>query len=74
MNYLTSNELALGSFEDVQGVTETLVNNGYIVMISREEDLWIINYEWVSQYSDRNDIVFLTREEFEDQLNRLEDN
>ena len=73
MNYLTSNELALRSFEDVSQVIESLVNNGYVVMVSREENLWIINYEWTNNESDRNDIVFILREKVEDQLSSYKD-
>ena len=42
-----------------------LVDGHYVVMLSREEQLWIVN----SQYSDtcsRNDVVFMSREDFEE--------
>ena len=41
-----------------------MVDEEYCVMLSREENLYIINYEY-AQYSNRNEVVFMPRDEFE---------
>ena len=48
-------------------VRQMLTRGHYIVMLSREEQFWIVNY----QYSDtcsRNDVVFMSREDFEEKF------
>lgn len=62
------NEIALHSEEAAYKVASELLNHGnYVVMISREEDLWIINYHY-SHLCDRNDVVFMRRDEYEEEL------
>lgn len=53
-------ETSEAAFETVR---QMLTKGHYVVMVSREEELWIVNY----QYSDtcsRNDVVFMSREDF----------
>jgi len=53
---------AAAAFETVR---QMLTAGHYVVMVSREEELWIVNY----QYSDtcsRNDVIFMSREDFEE--------
>lgn len=64
--YITNNEIALHSFENAVDIAKTLLNNGYVIMISREEQLYIVNYEWSSRGADRNDVAFMNREKLED--------
>jgi len=66
------NEIAFYSKENAMKVAEVLVDNGYIVMLSTEEDLIILNYldgEYMSHLgrtiSDRNAVVFMSREDFD---------
>ena len=66
MNYITKNEIALHSFEDAISIAETLLKNNYVVMLSREENLYIVNYEWSPQGANRNDVAFISREKLED--------
>jgi len=66
--YLTNNEMVCHSFEDAQKIAEILLKNGYVVMISKEEDLYIVNYVWSERYADRNDVCFLSREEVEEEI------
>ena len=61
------NEIAFTSRENCMEVARILVEESNVVLISREEDLWILNYEY-SEYSDRNDVVFMSQEEFYEQL------
>lgn len=70
-----NNELAFKDFKSAVAVVEILINNGYVCMISVEEHLCIVNYEfgvWDSinseMIADRNGVVFMTREEFDDKL------
>ena len=64
--YITKNEIALHSFEDAVTVSKVLLNNGYVTMISREEQLYIVNYVWSQRGADRNDVAFMDRDELED--------
>ena len=64
--YVTNNEIALHSYEDAVALTKVLLDNGYVAMISREEQLYIVNYVWSQRGADRNDVAFMDREELED--------
>lgn len=57
-------EIALKNKETALKIAELLVDEEYCVMLSREENLYIINYEY-AQYSNRNEVVFMPRDEFE---------
>ena len=63
MKYLTNNELSVNTFEEAMAIQKILVNNDYAVMITKEENLYIVNYVW-SSLSDRNDVVFRNRSDF----------
>ena len=64
--YITNNEIALHSYEDAVALTKILLDNGYVAMISREEQLYIVNYVWSQRGADRNDVAFMDRDELED--------
>ena len=66
MDYITKHEVAVHCYEDAVSIAETLLKNNYVVMLSREEQLYIVNYVWSPQGASRNDVVFVSREEFED--------
>ena len=57
-------EIALHNKETALKLVDLLVDEDYVVMLSREEDLYVINYLY-SKYSDRNDVVFMDRGEFD---------
>ena len=44
-------------------VRQMLTKGHYVVMLSREEKFWIVNYLY-SDLCDRNDVVFMSREDF----------
>lgn len=67
MKYITDNEIVCKSYSDALSLAEILLNNGYVVLISKEENLFVVNYEWSSRDADRNDVIFLNREKFEDE-------
>lgn len=66
MKYITNNEIAIHNYEDASLIASTLLSNGYVVMISREENLYIVNYVWSPNEADRNDVCFVSREVIED--------
>ena len=57
------NELVFNSCENCMTVAKILLEEGFVVMLSREEDLWILNFVY-SEHSDRNDVVFMSQDEF----------
>ena len=59
------NEIAFHSCENCMQVARILVEENQVVLISREENLWILNFEY-SHDSNRNDVVFMSQEEFYD--------
>lgn len=66
------NEIAFNNRDDALKVADILVSNGYVVMLSVEERLTILNYLDGSYSSyletviaDRNSVVFMTREEYD---------
>lgn len=46
-------------------VRQMLTKGRYVVMLSREEMFWIVNYLY-SDLCNRNDAVFMSREDFEE--------
>ena len=46
-------------------VRQMLTNGRYVVMLSREEQFWIVNYLY-SDLCNRNDVVFMSWEDFEE--------
>lgn len=67
-NYVTDNEIAIHDKYHAQRMAEILMEEGYVVMLSREEKLYIINYVWSPGNADRNDVVFNSREVIEDMI------
>ena len=65
-------EIALHDKETALKIANILVDEDYVVMISREEDLYIINYLY-AQYSHRNDVVFMARDEFDTDYYKITD-
>lgn len=67
------NEIAFETAEAALSTAKNMVEGGnYVVMLSREEDLWILNYEW-SETCNRNDVVFISREDFEEKFCEVTD-
>lgn len=65
-------EIALHDKETALKIANILVDEDYVVMISREEDLYIVNYLY-AQYSDRNYVVFMDRDEFDTDYYKITD-
>lgn len=65
-SYLTDNEVVLKNYEDVVTFQKLLIENGYVVMVSREEWFWIVNWIWDPENAaDRNAVIFISREDYE---------
>ena len=68
------NELAFTDYERGFDVAKALLDEGYIVMLSYEEEFLILNYEFSEHGADRNDVILMRRDEFEETLdNQYED-
>lgn len=65
------NEIAVRNKEAAMKVVSCLVEEEYCIMLSREEDLYIIDFEY-SEYSDRNNVIFMNREDFEQKFEEIE--
>ena len=59
------NELTFKDHENGMAVARMLLKEHYVVMLSFEEEFLVVNYEW-SHCSDRNDIVFMRKDEYEE--------
>lgn len=58
-------ELVFANREAACEVAKLLLDECYVVMLSREEEFYILNFEY-SENCDRNNIVFMSREDFEE--------
>ena len=68
------NELAFTDYNRALDVAKALLDEGYIVMLSYEEEFLILTYEFSEHGADRNDVVLMRCDEFEETLdNHYED-
>ena len=63
--HLEQDGIALKSYEDAVTISKILIENGNCVMLSREENLWIVNWVWTPLPADRNDVIFIERGAYE---------
>ena len=61
------NELSFYNHEKGLEVAKALLDENYVVLLSYEEDLLILDYEWAPN-SDRNYVVFQSRDDYEEEL------
>ena len=59
-------EIALDTYEDAVATAEILLRTNYVVMLSREDAIFIVNAVFAVYGGDRNDVVFMSREYFDD--------
>lgn len=64
------NELTFKNHEKGLAVARALLEEHYVVMLSFEEELLVVNYEW-SHDSDRNDVVFMRLDEYDEDTDNL---
>ena len=68
------NEIAFKNHSRGLGVAKALLDEGNVVMLSYEEEFLILNWEFSEHGADRNDVVLMRRDEFEETLdNHYED-
>lgn len=60
------NELAFKNHNKGLEVAKALLDENYVVMLSYEEDLLVLNFEWSERGANRNDVVFMPRYKFEE--------
>lgn len=65
-------EIAIQDKESALEIVKILVEEEYCVLLSKEESLYIINYEY-SENSDRNNVIFMDRGTFEDKYIEVEE-
>lgn len=66
-----NNQLAFKDHYNGMSVAEMLLDEDYVVLLSYEDDLLIINYEWSENNADRNDVVFMSRYEYDTELETM---
>jgi len=72
--YLENDGLPVDDFVDACTIAKILLKNGNAVMLTTEEDLFIVNWVWCeSGYADRNEVVFRDRASVEIELMESED-
>lgn len=74
MKWITDNGIVCYSIENALHIQKLLIQEGYVCMLSVEDDLYILNYvsgSWDSHngrvYADRNAVIFRNREDFEEE-------
>lgn len=67
VNLIPEKEISVSSLLHAMDLAEILLDEEYVVMISKEEDLFIVNYIWSESDANRNDVVFMSREDYEDE-------
>ena len=65
------NELAFTDYDRGFDVARALLDEDYIVMLSYEEEFLILTYEFSEHGADRNDVVLMRRDEYEEDLDEL---
>lgn len=72
MKCITNNEVSFTSEDRAFEFVKLLIGEGcYIPMVSLEDNLYIVN--WVfSEFCDRSDVIFLSKEEYEYNMEKEE--
>lgn len=63
-NFLEQDCLVFDNYDDAITVQKILLEQGYCVMMGREEQLWTLNWVW-TEIADRNGVIFINRAEYE---------
>ena len=63
--YLDSDSLVFESYDAASKVQEILIKEGYCVMLSKEEEFWVLNWVWTERPADRNCVIFINRGDYE---------
>ncbi len=60
-----TNEIACNSKENAFVLAKILLQEGYVVMLSKEAGLTMVNYIWSQHDADRKDVKFMSTDDFE---------
>ena len=58
--------VAVHDYDQACALAKILMDNDYVVMLSVEEQLYIVSAIWSERHADRNDVVFMDRCTFEE--------
>ena len=65
------NEIVFKNYNKGLEVAKALLDEDYVVMLSYEDQFLVLNYEWSERGADRNDVVFMRRDEYEEEVYNL---
>lgn len=65
------NEIVFKNHNKGLEVAKALLDEDYVVMLSYEEQRLVIDYEFSEHRADRNDMVFMRRDEYEEEVYNL---
>lgn len=67
MRFISENEIVCRDRNNAFELAKLLLTEHYAVMITEEEEFTVINYEYTGfECADRNKVVFMDREDFEE--------
>lgn len=66
--------VAVHNYDDACTITKILMDNDYVVMLSSEDQLYIVSAIWSQGHADRNDVVFMDKYEFEEKYVEVAEN
>ena len=72
VDIIPKTEMVFKDRGNVEAVVSALLQEDYVVMLSREDEFIVINFLYADD-SDRNEVVFMSRETFEDNFYEVED-
>ena len=58
--------IAVHDYDQACALAKILMDNDYVVMLSIEEQLYIVSAIWSEHHANRNDVVFMDRYGFEE--------
>lgn len=67
-NLISREEVYIKNIDDVHLLSEILISNNNVVMISREENGYIVNWINTTEYNEanRNGVIFINRLDFDE--------
>ena len=64
LEYLPQKAIVVNTYEEAIQIAKILLENDYVVLLSREENFWCVNWAY-SDNADRNNVILWDREEYE---------
>ena len=66
--------VAVHNYDEACTLAKILMDNDYVVMLSAEDQLYIVSAIWSQGHADRNDVVFMDKYEFGEKYVEVEEN